>query len=46
MNNLPLISIIIPAYNVEKQIVKALDSIKNQTCGDIFEIIIINALIT
>ena len=42
MNNLPLISIIIPAYNVEKQIVKALDSIKNQTCGDIFEIIIIN----
>lgn len=37
----PLISIIIPAYNVEKYIAKCLDSIKNQTFQN-YEVIIVD----
>jgi len=38
---MPLISVIVPVYNVEKYIEKCLDSISNQTMNDI-EIIIVN----
>jgi glycosyltransferase involved in cell wall biosynthesis len=41
MNNPPLISIIIPAYNHEKFIAEAIESILNQTLQD-FELIIID----
>lgn len=41
MKNQPLISVIIPAYNAEKTIVRTLDSVVNQTYKNI-EIIIIN----
>ena len=41
MNNTPLISVIVPAYNVEKYIKTCLDSLINQTYSN-FEIIIIN----
>lgn len=37
-----LISVIIPVYNAETSIVKALDSIKNQTWSGKFEIIAVN----
>lgn len=40
-NNLPLISIIIPVYNVEKYLRDALDSVVNQTYTNL-EIIIVN----
>lgn len=40
-NNLPLISIIIPVYNVEKYLREALDSVVNQTYTNL-EIIIVN----
>ncbi|MHC8947790.1 glycosyltransferase family 2 protein [Sphingobacterium hungaricum] len=36
------ISVIIPMYNAEKSIVRALDSVKNQTFDGFFEIIIVN----
>lgn len=36
-----MISIIIPAYNIEKYIAKALQSLLNQTCKD-FEIILVD----
>lgn len=41
MSNTPLISVIIPAYNVEKYIKTCLDSLINQTYSN-FEIIVIN----
>ena len=41
MNNTPLISVIVPAYNVEKYIKTCLDSLINQTYSN-FEIIVIN----
>lgn len=41
MNNIPKISIIIPAYNAEMDIKKCIDSILNQTFKD-FELIIVN----
>lgn len=41
MNSAPLISVIVPAYNVEKYIKTCLDSLINQTYSH-FEIIIIN----
>lgn len=41
MNNTPLISAIVPAYNVEKYIKTCLDSLVNQTYSN-FEIIVIN----
>ena len=41
MNSAPLISVIVPAYNVEKYIKTCLDSLINQTYSN-FEIIIIN----
>ena len=41
MNNTPLISAIVPAYNVEKYIKTCLDSLINQTYSN-FEIIVIN----
>ena len=37
----PLISIIIPVYNVEKYIIECLESVKNQTFTD-FEVIVVN----
>lgn len=40
-NEIPLISIVIPAYNVEQYIEKTIQSIKNQTM-DNYEVIIIN----
>ena len=41
MNNTPLISVIVPAYNVEKYIKACLDSLINQTYSN-FEIILVN----
>lgn len=41
MNSAPLISVIVPAYNVEKYIKTCLDSLINQTYSN-FEIIVIN----
>lgn len=41
MNNTPLISVIVPAYNVEKYIKTCLDSLINQTYSN-FEVIVIN----
>ena len=41
MKNTPLISVIVPAYNVEKYIKTCLDSLINQTYSN-FEIIVIN----
>lgn len=41
MNSAPLISVIIPAYNVEKYIKACLDSLINQTYSN-FEIIVVN----
>lgn len=41
MNNSPMISIIVPVYNVEKYLAKCLDSIINQTYGNI-EVICVN----
>ena len=41
MSNKPLISVIIPSYNREKLIVKAINSVLNQTFTD-FEILIID----
>jgi glycosyltransferase involved in cell wall biosynthesis len=41
MNKKPLISVVMPAYNVEKFIGEAIESILNQTLSD-FELIIIN----
>ena len=41
MNSAPIISIIVPAYNVALYLRKCLDSLINQTCRDI-EIILIN----
>lgn len=41
MNNTPLISVIVPAYNVEKYIKTCLDSLVSQTYPN-FEIIVIN----
>ena len=41
MNNMPKVSVIIPVYNGEKYLQKAIDSILNQTFTD-FEIIIVN----
>ena len=41
MSNSPLVSVIIPVYNVEKYLEKCLDSIVNQTLKDI-EIICVN----
>jgi glycosyltransferase involved in cell wall biosynthesis len=37
----PIISIIVPVYNVEKHLHKCIGSILNQTCGD-FELILVN----
>lgn len=39
--SLPLVSVIIPVYNVEKYLSRCLDSILNQTCTD-YEVICIN----
>ena len=39
--NLPLISVIMPAYNAQSYIASSLDSILNQPCKD-FEIIVVN----
>lgn len=41
MNNLPMVSIIMPAYNVEKTIGRAIDSVISQTYSHI-ELIIVN----
>lgn len=41
MSKRPLVSVIVPAYNVEKYLAPCLDSILNQTFSD-FEIIIID----
>ena len=41
MKNTPLISVIVPAYNVEKYIKTCLDSLINQTYSN-FEVIVIN----
>ena len=41
MKNTPLISVIVPAYNVEKYIKTCLDSLINQTYSN-FEIIVVN----
>ena len=41
MNSAPLISVIVPAYNVEKYIKTCLDSLINQTYSN-FEIVVIN----
>lgn len=38
---MPLISVVIPAYNAEKTIKSTIESVLNQTCSD-FELIIIN----
>lgn len=38
---MPKISVVMPAYNAEKYITEAIESILNQTCGD-FELIILN----
>lgn len=40
-NNEPLLSIILPVYNSEKYVGKAIESILNQTFKD-FELIIVN----
>ncbi|MFH0875476.1 MAG: glycosyltransferase family 2 protein, partial [archaeon] len=40
-NNIPLISVIIPAYNEEKCITECLNSLKNQQFKD-FELIVID----
>src|SRR5690554_8078017 len=37
-----MISVIIPMYNAEKTILNALNSIKNQTYKDDFEILVVN----
>jgi len=37
-----MISVIIPLYNAESTIVKALDSVKNQKTDEVFEIFVIN----
>ena len=37
-----MISVIIPVYNAEESIVRALESVKNQTSQEAFEIIIVN----
>jgi glycosyltransferase involved in cell wall biosynthesis len=41
MDNLPLISVLMPAYNAEKYIGEAIESVLNQTFTD-FELLIIN----
>lgn len=41
MKRVPLISVIMPAYNAEAYIERAIKSVLNQTCGD-FELIIID----
>ena len=41
MNSAPLISVIVPAYNVEKYIKTCLNSLINQTYSN-FEIIVVN----
>lgn len=37
-----MISVIIPLYNAESTIVKALDSVKNQITDEVFEVFVIN----
>ena len=41
MNQNPLVSILLPAYNAEKFIIEAINSITNQTYNNL-EIIVIN----
>lgn len=42
MQNVPLVSIIMPAYNAENTILRALDSLTSQTFRDEIEVIVIN----
>ena len=39
--NLPLVSVVIPAFNAEQFITKTLDSVKKQTYQN-FELIVVN----
>ncbi|WP_124641149.1 MULTISPECIES: glycosyltransferase family 2 protein [Amniculibacterium] len=42
MNETHSISVVIPMYNAEKTILQALNSVKKQSCGNVFEIFVVN----